>query len=94
MACTVHSPALDLFLLFWSQDCLHLRSGRHADLSRLLSLLLGTESAVAFQACQLLLFVLKDRPDFLFLIVGEVKLLAESLQPMFGTVATHVLRTG
>jgi len=42
----------------------------------------------------LLLFILEDRPNFLFLIVREVKPLAESLQPMLGLIAMQALRTG
>jgi hypothetical protein len=56
-------------------------------------LLLRSQRVVTLQARQLLLFVLEDRPDFLFLIVGEAKFLAESLQLMFGLIATSVLRT-
>jgi len=91
---TARSPTLDFLLLLWSQDVGHLRFGRHANVSRLSVLLLRGEGTVVFQAFQLPLFVLKDRPDFLFLIVGEIKFLAKSLELMLGLVATQVLGTG
>ena len=80
-------PIRQLLFLLWSQNGIQLRPGGSANLLRLFVFLLRSQGAIGFHVRQLFLFILENRPGFLFLIVGEVEFFAQSLEPLFGTVA-------
>ena len=82
---------LYFFLLFGGEDLVHPRLRRFANLPPLLMLLLGRQGGVGVHARKLFLAILQDGTYFFFLIVRERQLLTESLEPLLGAIAAHVI---